>query len=202
MLRERGADVERVRDELAIKPYSPPTTQQRTHREIEKLDKILADAPKRTPARSREDVFGRYTVTADRLIFFAKHHAGSVGAPVVETEHLLFSVVREGSEHFKLFFPFADSKDTVCKQMEEHLTARSAFGLSERIVSTEELPPVSEEFKRVLGYADEEATMLGSKHIAPEHLLLGMLREKDSYAATVLRDYGAELEHVRRELAA
>ncbi|MBZ5667712.1 MAG: Clp protease N-terminal domain-containing protein, partial [Acidobacteriia bacterium] len=40
------------------------------------------------------------------------------------------------------------------------------------------------------------------EHIAPEHLLLGMLREKDSYAAILLREYGAELERIRKGLAA
>jgi ATP-dependent Clp protease ATP-binding subunit ClpA len=202
MLRGRGADVVRGRDELAVKPHSPPATQERVRREIEILRKIMADAPKLGPDRSREEIFGRYTARAHRLIFFAKHHAGSVGSPVVEAAHLLFSLVRKEMDHFKLFFPFADSKDTVYKQVEKHLSAGRAFGLSERILPMEELPPVSEEFKRVLGFADEEATMLRSEHIAPEHLLLGMLREKDSYAAVLLREYGAELERIRKGLAA
>ena len=109
--------------------------------------------------------------------------------------------MREGRDHFKLFFPLADSKDTVCKKVEGHLTGGSAIGLSEKIVSTEELPPFSEQCKRILSYADEEATMLGSEHIAPEHFLLGILRE-DSYAAVVLREFGAELERIRKGLAA
>jgi ATP-dependent Clp protease ATP-binding subunit ClpC len=54
----------------------------------------------------------------------------------------------------------------------------------------------------VLSFADEEAAMLGSEHIEPEHLLLGMLREENSYTARVLREYGADLERIRRELAA
>jgi ATP-dependent Clp protease ATP-binding subunit ClpC len=53
----------------------------------------------------------------------------------------------------------------------------------------------------VLSYADEEAAMLGCDHVTPEHLLLGMLREKDSYAAAVLREYGAEPERIRKGLA-
>jgi len=75
------------------------------------------------------------------MIFLAKHHAGSVGSPVIDAEHLLFSLVREEKDHFKLFFPLADSKDTVWKELEKHLTAGNAFGFMGRILPMEELPP-------------------------------------------------------------
>jgi ATP-dependent Clp protease ATP-binding subunit ClpA len=202
MLRERGADVARIREELFTHPHQPPPKEERRRREIEKLHKIMADAPKLGPDRSREEIFGRYTVRADRLIFFARHFASYFGSPVAESEHILLSVVREGSDHFKLFFPFADSKDTVYKKLEGHFIPGGTIDLTGKIVATEELPPLSERCKQVLGYADEEATMLRSEHIAPEHLLLGMLREKDSYAAAVLREYGAEPERIRKGLAA
>src|SRR5713226_6395442 len=202
MLRERGADVARIREELLTHPHQPPPKEERMRREIEKLHKIMADAPRLGPDRSREEIFGRYTVRADLLIFVARHFANRLGSPVVESEHILLSVVREGTDHFKLFFPLADSKETVYKKLEEHFTPGGTIDLSGKIVATKELPSLSEQCKRVLSFADEEATMLRSEHIAPEHLLLGMLRDKDSYAAVLLREYGAELERIRRELAA
>ncbi|MBZ5668093.1 MAG: hypothetical protein LAO30_26365, partial [Acidobacteriia bacterium] len=112
MLRERGADVARIREELLTHPHQPPPKEERMRREIEKLHKIMADAPRLGPDRSREEIFGRYTVRADCLIFFARHFASCVGSPVLESEHILIAVVREGRDHFELFFPFADSKDT------------------------------------------------------------------------------------------
>lgn len=202
MLRERGADVARIREELLTHPHQPPPKEGRMRREIEKLHKIMADAPRLGPDRSREEIYGRYTVRAHRLIFFARHFASYFGSPVVESEHILLSVVREGRDHFKLFFPFADSKDTVYKKLEEHFTPGGTIDLTGKIVATEELPPLSEQCKRVVSFAAAEATMLRSEHIAPEHLLLGMLREKDSYAAVFLREYGAELERIRKGLAA
>jgi ATP-dependent Clp protease ATP-binding subunit ClpA len=201
MLRDRGADVDRIREELVTHRHQPPPKEDRIRRQIEKLHKIMADAPRLGPDRSREEIFGRYSVRADRLIFFARHFASYLGSPVVESEHILHSVVREGRDHFELFFPFADSKDTVYKKLEEHFTPGGTIDLTGKIVATEELPPLSEQCKRVVGFADEEATMVRSEHIAPEHLLLGMLREKDSYAAVLLREYGAELERIRKGLA-
>ena len=171
-------------------------------REIEKLHKIMADAPRLGPDRSREEIFGRYTVRADRLIFLARHFASYFGSPVVESEHILLSLVREGRDHFKLFFPLADSKDLVYKRLEEHFIPGGTIDLSGKRFVTKELPPLSEQCKQVVSLADEEATRLRSEHIAPEHLLLGMLRQKDSYAAVLLRAYGAELERIRKGLAA
>jgi len=43
--------------------------------------------------------------------------------------------------------------------------------------------PLSNECKRILAYAAEEAERLHHSHISTEHLLLGMLRETDSFAA-------------------
>ncbi len=200
-LQEHGADVDRIREELLTQPHQAPPKEERMRREIEKLHKIMADAPRLGPDRTREEVFGRYAVRAHRLIFFARHFASYFGSPVVESEHILLSIVRDGRDHFKLFFPLADSKETVYKKLEEHFKPGGTIDLSGRIVATEELPPFSEQCERVLSYADEEATILRSEHIAPEHLLLGMLREEGSYAAAFLREYGAGPERIRKGLA-
>ena len=147
-LRERGADVDRIREELLTHPHQAPPKEERMRREIEKLHKMMADVPKLGPDRSREEVFGRYTVRADRLIFFARHFASCVSSPVVESEHILIAIVREGRDHFKLFFPFAESKDTVYKKLEEHFTPGGTIDLSVKIVATKEFPPLSEQCKR------------------------------------------------------
>ena len=201
VLRGHGADIVRVRSELVIKPHSPLTTQERVRRQVDKLRKIIADSPELGPDRSREKIFQRYTVRADRLIFFARHFASYFGSPVVESEHILLSIVREGKDHFDLFFPLAHSKDAVYSNLEEHFAPGGTIDLSGQIVPTEKLPPLSEQCQRVLSYADEEAAMLGSEQVAPEHLLLGMLRDEDSYAAAVLREYGAEHGPIRKGLA-
>jgi ATP-dependent Clp protease ATP-binding subunit ClpA len=200
-LRERGADVLRIRGQLAIRPHSPPETQERVRRQMERLRKIIAGAPELSPDRPRDKIFERYTVRADRLIFFARHFASYFDSPVVESEHILLSIVREGRDHFELFFPLAHSKDVVYKELGEHFIPGGTIDLSGKIVPTEKLPPFSEQCQRVLGYADEEAAMLQSEQVSPEHLLLGMLREKNSYAAAMLREYGAEPERIRKGLA-
>ncbi|MEO8724535.1 MAG: ATP-dependent Clp protease ATP-binding subunit, partial [Acidobacteriaceae bacterium] len=61
--------------------------------------------------------------------------------------------------------------------------------------------PLSNECKRVLAYAAEEAERLSHKHIGTEHLLLGLLREEKSFAAEILQERGLRLNGIREELA-
>ena len=201
ILRERGANIERARRELAIKPYSPLATRERTLREIEKISKMLADAPERVPAPRRDEVFLRYKGKARLVVFGAMHEASRLGSLAVETEHLLLCVLKTSTVRFRLFLPMADSSENICQQIEQHFRQGKAVTPSQQTPAPEQLA-FSDECRRVLSYSEEEASLLRSEDVAPEHLLLGMLREKDSYAAVVLREYGADLDRLRGELAA
>ena len=61
--------------------------------------------------------------------------------------------------------------------------------------------PLSNESKRVLAYAAEEAERLTHKHIGTEHLILGLLREEKCFASQILRERGVTLSAVMEELA-
>lgn len=60
--------------------------------------------------------------------------------------------------------------------------------------------PLSNESKRVLAYAAEEAQRLSHDYIGTEHLLLGLPREDKSFAAKILAEYSVELGTLRKEL--
>ena len=47
---------------------------------------------------------------------------------------------------------------------------------------------LSKNVKNALGYSREEAQRLGNPYIGPEHLLLGLLRDNDSKAITLLKE--------------
>jgi hypothetical protein len=57
--------------------------------------------------------------------------------------------------------------------------------------------PLSNECKRVLAYAAEEAERMTDRHIGTEHLFLGLLRETGSFAAALLCERGITLEKSR-----
>ncbi len=52
--------------------------------------------------------------------------------------------------------------------------------------------------RRVLTYAQEEATRLNHNYIGTEHLLLGLIREEEGLAAKVLRDLGVDQNRARQ----
>lgn len=205
MLRERGADIERIRQELAVRPYKPLSEEDRLRLAYHEIEETLAaegiEFQELAEGNTREDPCGPYTFTAYRFIFFAKGTAARLGSPAVETEHLLLAVLKEEKSYFDLFLPLAPSREAILRKIEEHTTVRKAVASHVKPSALFNWP-ISDECNRALAYADEEATLLGSKRIAPEHLLLGLLREEGSFAARILREHGAELERIRKELTA
>jgi ATP-dependent Clp protease ATP-binding subunit ClpC len=138
-------------------------------------------------------VFERYTEKARRVIFFARYEASQYGSPYIETEHLLLGLLREDKVLANRFLRAHGSIESIRKEIEARITVR------ERISTSVEVP-LSQECKRILNYAAEEAERLGSKHVGTEHLLLGVLREEKSFGAEILFERGLRLSTVREEL--
>ncbi|QNI34854.1 ATP-dependent Clp protease ATP-binding subunit [Alloacidobacterium dinghuense] len=139
-------------------------------------------------------MFERYTEKARRVIFFARYEASQFGSPYIETEHLLLGLLREDKALTNRFLRSHASVESIRKQIEGHTTIREK-------VSTSVDLPLSNECKRVLAYAAEEAERLSHKHIGTEHLLLGLLREEKCFAAEILHERGLKLVAIREELA-
>jgi ATP-dependent Clp protease ATP-binding subunit ClpC len=137
-------------------------------------------------------MFERYTEKARRVIFFARYEASQFGSPYIESEHLLLGIIREDKGLTHRFLP--SGAESIRKQVESQTTA------GEKTSTSVDLP-VSNESKRVLAYAAEEAERLAHKHIGTEHLLLGLLREKKCFAAQILTERGVQLSEVRGDLA-
>jgi ATP-dependent Clp protease ATP-binding subunit ClpC len=138
-------------------------------------------------------MFEKYTEKARRVIFFARFEASQFGSPYIETEHLLLGILREDKALTNRFLRSHASVQSIRRQIEGHTTIREA-------VSTSVDLPISNECKRVLGYAAEEAEV-GHKHIGTEHVLLGLLREEKCFAAALLTERGVRLPTLREELA-
>ncbi len=139
-------------------------------------------------------MFERYTEKARRVIFFARYEASQFGSPFIETEHLLLGLLREDKALTNRFLRSHASIESIRKQIEGRTTIRDK-------VSTSVDLPLSQECKRVLAYAAEEAERLSHKHIGTEHLLLGLLREDKSFAAEILHERGLRLSTLRDELS-
>jgi ATP-dependent Clp protease ATP-binding subunit ClpC len=140
-------------------------------------------------------MFERYTEKARRVIFFARYEASQFGSPYIETEHLLLGSLREDKALTNRFLRSHAAVESIRKQIEANTAIREKTSTSVDL-------PLSNESKRVLAYAAEEAERLGHKHIGTEHLLLGLLREENCLASNILKERGIELAKAREELAA
>jgi ATP-dependent Clp protease ATP-binding subunit ClpC len=58
----------------------------------------------------------------------------------------------------------------------------------------------TERARRVVYFAQEEAARLGETFVSTEHLLLGLVREKDSVACRLLDKMGVSLSRIRSEV--
>ena len=139
-------------------------------------------------------MFERYTERARRVIFFARYEASQFGSTTIETEHLLLGLIREDKNLTNRFLRNSSSIENIRKEIEGRTTIREK-------VSTSIDLPLSNECKRILAYANEEAERLNHRHIGTEHLLLGILREEKCVAAEILHERGLRLVAIREELA-
>jgi Clp amino terminal domain, pathogenicity island component/Putative restriction endonuclease len=140
-------------------------------------------------------MFERYTEKARRVIFFARYEASEFGSSSIETEHLLLGLLREDKALTNRFLPAIDSVESIRQRVRAVTPARPKISTSVDL-------PLSQESQRVLAYAAEETERLSHKHLGTEHLLLGLLREENCLAATLLREHGLAIETVREEVAA
>ena len=199
LLNEHGARLDSARHALTEIPHSPVPKEQRIRELTKKMDEMLAARPTRSsPDEFAEmvaaDRFALYSEGGRRAIFYARYEATNLGSIMVETEHLLLGVLREERARSGLYLSSGGTWETIRAEIEEQLSKRETAPMNAAL-------PLSDECERALAYAEEEAGKLGHERIVPAHLLLGLLREEDSFGAQLLRERGAEIERIRRGLA-
>ena len=132
-------------------------------------------------------MFERYTESARRSLFFSRYEASQFGQITIEPEHLLLGLLRD-TRALSTIVPA--SLALIRQEIESGLVS------TEKVSTSVEIP-FSPSSKRVLQFAAQEADALGHRDIGSEHLLLGLLREEHSAAATVLGARGVRLSDVR-----
>jgi enamine deaminase RidA (YjgF/YER057c/UK114 family) len=140
-------------------------------------------------------MFERYTESARRVLFFAHSEASKLGSVSIEPDHLLLGLIRHPKGILeKLFARYQMQLDGLGMSIESQQQSKPPVPASVEI-------PFSAETKRILQYTAQEADLLGHSHIGTEHLVLGILREENCTAASLLRENGFELATGRDTIA-
>lgn len=131
-------------------------------------------------------MFERYTEKARRAIFFARYEASQNGSPSIESLHLLLGILRDNS----YLFSKAGLHGTTVELAE---SCRRFLPAPREKVSVSVDLPLSNECREALTNALAEADQLGSESIAPQHILLGLIKAS-SEVSGILNDHGVTTE--------
>ena len=140
-------------------------------------------------------MFERYTEPARRLLFFARYEASQFGSRVIDTEHVLLGLIRtEKGIAGRVLADCGVSLERLREEIEPLNTG------AEKISTGVEMP-FSDSTRRVLLFAEEEANRLRHRHIGTEHLLLALVRHRDSQAGTILARHGLNVDDLRERVS-
>ena len=136
--------------------------------------------------------FEKFTERARKVLTLAQEEAQRLNHNYIGTEHILLGLVRENEGvAVKVLANLGADPDKVRGAVE------FIIGRGERTVSGEiGLTPRA---KRVIELAVDEARRLNHNYIGTEHLLLGLLREAEGAASSVLESLGVNLDKARAE---
>ena len=136
-------------------------------------------------------MFGRFTERAQKVLMLAQEEARRSNYPYVGTEHLLLGLIEEGGGiAAKVMHSLGIESEKVRQEVEKII----GKGGGEAIADIGFTP----RSKRVLELSFDEGRTLGHNYIGTEHILLGLIREGEGVAATVLQNLGADLKSVRQ----
>ncbi len=139
-------------------------------------------------------MFDRFTDRARKVMGLARQEAQRLNHDFIGTEHILLGLVQEGSG---VAANVLKNLDVDLKKIRTEVERLVKAGPN--MVTLGQLP-FTPRAKKVLELALEEASSLGHNYIGTEHILLGLIKEKDGKAAKVLTNLSVKLETVREEV--
>jgi ATP-dependent Clp protease ATP-binding subunit ClpA len=148
--------------------------------------------PSIEPARGGV-VFERFTDRARRVVVLAQEESRRLDHNFIGTEHILLGLIQEREGVAAQALGALGIRLEAVRARVEEIVGRGESTPSGHI-------PFTPRAKKVLELSLREALQFGHNYIGTEHLLLGLIREGEGVAATVLVGLGADLESVRQKV--
>lgn len=138
-------------------------------------------------------MFELFTDRARKVVQYAREDSYKRNFEYVGTESILIGLLREpnGVAHHVL-----ESLDVSIGRIHVEIEKIVHRGPDDFEVDRDKIP-FSPRTKKLFEYAIDEAKILGHKYIGTEHLLLGLLQEKESIAAQILLNLGINIKTTR-----
>ncbi len=136
------------------------------------------------------DRFDKFTERAKKVLVLSQEEAQRFNHNYIGTEHLLLGLLREEQGIAAAVLRALGAGTDRVRDAVEHVIGRG----DRMVIGDIALTPRA---KRVIELAVEEARGLDHAHVGTEHLLLGLVREREGIAVGVLTSLGLDLAAVR-----
>ncbi len=138
----------------------------------------------------------KFSDRAQKVILIAQEEAKRLNHDYVGTEHILLGLVSIGEGlAVQILINLGVDLRKIKSEIEKIVPP------GDNVIVLGEIP-FSPRAKKVLEYAVDEANAMGHIYVGTEHILLGLLREKEGVAARVLEYLGVTYEDVQEEIFA
>jgi hypothetical protein len=145
-------------------------------------------------------MFDRFSDRARKVLSLAREEAARFGQNYIGTEHVLLGLIKEGSGLASIVFEELDIDTNKLRSDVEKLLAPEPAGIAYRRPSELIHLEVTPRAKKVLDFAIDEARQTKCDYVGTEHILVGLIREGDGLAASVLSKV-VDLEKVRAAIS-
>ncbi len=140
------------------------------------------------------DNLEKFTERARHVLTLAQEESLRFKHDYIGTEHILLGLVRDGDGIAARALGNVGVELEAARQEVERIV-----GLGNRPSGVITEIPLTPRAKNVVELSFEEARRLGNDYIGTEHLILGLLREREGVAASVLDRLGIPLERAKAE---
>ncbi len=142
-------------------------------------------------------MFTRFTERARKVIVMSRNEAGRLKSESLDCEHLFLGLLKEGGGIAAVCLQeLRIAPEIVRQQLESQLISRRKKQLSLSDI------PFTIAAKKAIELSIEYARHFNHNYIGTEHLLLGIFREHNNFAAKLLRSCGVTEEKLKRQILA
>jgi ATP-dependent Clp protease ATP-binding subunit ClpC len=141
-----------------------------------------------------DEAMSNFTPRAQQVLALARKEADRLNHNYLGTEHLLLGLIKLGQGvAVNVIQKMGLDLETVRMEVEKQV----GTGPDQKMIGN---IPYTPRVKKVLGLAQKEAKALNHTYVGTEHILLGLLREGDGWAARVLKSLDVDIEQTRQEI--